>query len=112
MAKGQWTIVSNHGLVLLYLAGHTDSTVRGASDALGITERQVFRIVRDLSEAGVVQIQRRRGRSNVYAVNLDSIFRQPALSPMPLRQLVKALAPSLIDEQMQDGAPGQSRTAR
>ena len=48
-----WTFFSNHSHVLLYLAREPDMPLRSAAQAVGITERAVQRIVRDLEEAGI-----------------------------------------------------------
>jgi len=84
-------------MVLLYLAVHPQSTAREVSDHLGITERQVFRIVRDLEEAHLLNIYRGKGGRNTYGVSMDSTFRQRAISSMRVRQLVKTLAPNLLE---------------
>ena len=97
MARTQWSIISNHGMVLLYLAVHPHSTAREVSGHLGITERQVFRIVKDLEDSTLLNIYRGKGGRNTYGVEMDSTFRQRALSGMKVRQLVKTLAPGLLD---------------
>jgi DNA-binding IclR family transcriptional regulator len=84
-------------MVLLYLAVHPHSTAREVSDHLGITERQVFRIVRDLEQAMLLNIYRGKGGRNTYGVEMDTTFRQRALSGMRVRQLVKTLAPGLLE---------------
>lgn len=84
-------------MVLLYLAVHPHSTAREVSGHLGITERQVFRIVKDLEDSTLLNIYRGKGGRNTYGVEMDSTFRQRALSGMKVRQLVKTLAPGLLD---------------
>ena len=86
-----WTVFSSHGLVLFYLAAHPDATQRAIAGALGITERQVGRVVRDLAAAGMVRA-RRRGRSNTYAVDPGARLRHPTLAHAPLGPLIAALA--------------------
>ncbi len=68
-AKGRrWRLLSNHGLVLAYIARDPGATLRQMAQALGLTERAVYRLVRDLEEAGLIAKQR-RGRRNVYRVD-------------------------------------------
>ncbi len=75
----EWTILSNHGLVLFHIAANPNTTQRELSATLEITERQVGRIVQDLAAAGMLQIQR-RGRRNSYIVNPNAHFRHPTLA--------------------------------
>jgi DNA-binding transcriptional ArsR family regulator len=87
----RWTVFSSHGLVLLCLAATPGATLRRVSDALGITERQVARIVGDLREAGMVTV-RREGRRNAYAVDRRARLRHPTLADVPLGRLLDAVA--------------------
>ncbi len=90
----EWTILSNHGIVLFHIAANPNTTQRELSAALGITERQVGRIVQDLTAAGMLQIQP-RGRRNTYVVNPDAYLRHPTLSHIPLRCIITAVVPYL-----------------
>lgn len=90
-----WTLFSNHGMVLFYLAANPDSTMRDLSDALGITERQIARIVKNLADAEMLWVQR-RGRRNFYSVNPSAHFRHPALAHFPLRQVIETLSQALV----------------
>lgn len=64
----QWTLFSNHGHVLLYLAREPDARLRDVAENVGITERAVQKIVRDLQEGGVISV-RKQGRRNRYRIN-------------------------------------------
>ncbi len=86
-----WSLFTSHGVVLLHLVAAPDSTLRSLSDATGLTERHVARVVKDLAEAGVLEVQR-RGRRNSYAVNGDAPFQHPLLSGVPLRRLLEAIS--------------------
>ena len=86
-----WTIFSNHGMVLFYVAANPEATLRSISDALGITERHVARLVKDLEEAGMLRVER-RGRHNAYAVDPQARLRHPPLSHVPLGRIVEAIA--------------------
>ena len=89
-----WMVLSNHGMVLFHIAAHPHSTLRALSDTLGITERQVARILKDLMTGGMVQIQR-RGRRNFYIVDPDAHFRHPTLAHIPLRPIYETLVPQM-----------------
>jgi DNA-binding transcriptional regulator GbsR (MarR family) len=86
-----WTLMSTHGVVLFYIAAQPDSTMRQMSEALGITERRIAQVVRDLAEADLLVVTK-DGRRNSYSVNLDANFRHPTLSHVKLKRLVEALA--------------------
>ncbi|MDP9366438.1 MAG: winged helix-turn-helix transcriptional regulator [Chloroflexota bacterium] len=89
--RPEWTVFSNHGTVLFYVATNPDATLRQISDAVGITERQVGRIVRNLAEAGMVRIER-LGRRNLYAFNPEARLRHPTLAHVPLGPIIAAIA--------------------
>lgn len=72
----QWTLLTNHGRVLLIIAGDPDVRLRDVAESVGITERSVQMIVADLEDAGYIT-RERRGRRNHYAVNASKSFRHP-----------------------------------
>jgi DNA-binding IclR family transcriptional regulator len=86
-----WALVSSHGLVLACLAAEPDATLRAVAARLGLTERQVGRLVRDLAAAGLLRVER-RGRRNRYAVDPAARLRHPTLAHVPLGRLLAALA--------------------
>jgi len=96
-AKREWTILSNHGMVLLHLAAHPDLTQRELAHTLGITENRVGTIVRDLELAGMIGVER-GGWRNSYRVNPEACLPYPTLSHIPLRRLIEAVTPRLIGE--------------
>jgi hypothetical protein len=69
------------------------------SETLEITERRIAQVVRDLSDAGMVAVQR-VGRRNFYTVNADASFRHPTLAHITLGKFVEILQ-----------APGTTQTA-
>lgn len=92
MASRQWTIITLHGLVLIYLFRHPDSTLRELSETVGVTERHVARIVRDLVMAGVAT-KHKSGLRNSYSLNLETPVKHPVLTRTTLREIVHALSP-------------------
>ena len=72
----QWTLLTNHGRVLLIIADDADVRLRDVAASVGITERSVQMIVADLEDAGYLS-RERRGRRNHYSVNSSKHFRHP-----------------------------------
>jgi DNA-binding transcriptional ArsR family regulator len=71
-----WTFLSNHAHVLVCIAQDPDVRVAEIARRVGIGERAVHRILRDLEEAGYAT-RAREGRRNRYAVHLDRPLRHP-----------------------------------
>ena len=71
-----WTLITNHGACLIYIADHPNATVREIADAVAITERAAARILRNLREDGYLAA-RRVGRRNVYQLDPDLPLRHP-----------------------------------
>lgn len=63
-----WQFLTNHGLVLVYIGGHPESTGLEIAQAVGITERATRKILDDLQAAGYINRQR-VGRRNRYQIN-------------------------------------------
>ncbi len=74
--SADWTFLSNHGHVLVALARDPGATMRDVAQQVGITERAVQLLVRDLSQAGYVHITR-VGRRNRYAIATELPLRHP-----------------------------------
>lgn len=68
--SAQWTFLSNHAHVLICLARKPDLVLREVAAEVGITERAVQRIVRELNEAGAVRLAK-AGRRNRYEIQRD-----------------------------------------
>jgi predicted transcriptional regulator len=83
----RWTLITSHGLVLLYLASHPDATIRLIADELQLTERRVVDIIHDLSSEGLL-IVRREGRRNHYALSQEAHFRHPIAAKVPFKSFV------------------------
>ena len=64
----KWNFITNHGLVLLYISDNPQCTMRDMASALGITERSIQRVLKDLEAEGYVTWQG-TGRGNIYQVN-------------------------------------------
>jgi len=65
---GDWTFFSNYGHVLVCLAKNKRSRLRDVAVEVGITERAVQKIVRDLQLEGFLTVSK-QGRCNRYTIN-------------------------------------------
>jgi predicted transcriptional regulator len=72
-----WTLLTNHGHVLVHVHRNPDARIRDIAAAVGITERATLNILRDLEEGGYLQ-RVPRGRRTHYEVNTSRPFRHPA----------------------------------
>jgi DNA-binding MarR family transcriptional regulator len=82
-----WTLLTNHGRVLLLIASQPDARLRDLAAQAGITERAAGSIVSDLEQAGYVT-RSRTGRRNSYQVHPERPFRHPAEAGHPIGELL------------------------
>jgi DNA-binding MarR family transcriptional regulator len=85
-----WTIISNHGLVLAYIAKHPQNTAREIATAIKITEWTVHKIIAELEKEGYIKRQK-VGRNNVYDINPRSSLRHETLRHIKVEDLLKTL---------------------
>ena len=71
---GDWTFFSNYGHVLVCLARNREARLRDVALEVGITERAVQKIVRDLQDAGYLSVSK-QGRCNRYRINRRKALR-------------------------------------
>jgi DNA-binding transcriptional ArsR family regulator len=83
--------METHGVVLFFIASSPNVTIREMSAALGLTERRISQVIRDLAEAEYINV-RRIGRRNAYSVNPEANFRHPTLSHITLGNFMELLA--------------------
>jgi DNA-binding MarR family transcriptional regulator len=86
-----WTFLSNHGHVLVYLSRNTECLVKDIAVAVGITERSAQMILADLEDSGYITTTR-VGRRNIYALNSRMKFRHPAEANKPISALLNIFA--------------------
>jgi len=67
MSAGGWTFLSNYGHVIVALSTNPDARMRDLADMVGITERAVQQIVRELVDQGYV-FKEKDGRRNRYHI--------------------------------------------
>jgi predicted transcriptional regulator len=85
--QSRWTFLTNHAHVLLCIARNTTATAREIAGRVGITERAVQRILKDLHDAGYLS-HTRQGRQNHYQINAEAPLRHPTQHGRPVRDLL------------------------
>ena len=95
---GDWTFFSNYGHVLVCLARNREARLRDVAAEVGITERAVQTIVRDMQDAGFITVSK-QGRCNRYRINRRKSLRHALESHCSVGKLL-----SLITRP----APGQA----
>jgi len=83
-----WTLFSNHGHVLVCLARNSEARLRDVAMDVGITERAVQKIVRDLQDGGMVSVTK-NGRRNSYRIHRKKPLRHDLESACTLKDLIK-----------------------
>jgi len=83
-----WSLLSNHGHVLLCIARDSNVRVREIARSVGITERAVHRILGELEEAGVIA-RTRQGRRTHYQINEQIPLRHPIEAGHSVGELVR-----------------------
>jgi DNA-binding IclR family transcriptional regulator len=63
-----WSLITNHGLVLAAISKNAKQTIREIGDTVGIRERTAYGIVVDLEKAGYIKIIK-VGTRNTYEIN-------------------------------------------
>jgi uncharacterized membrane protein len=87
-----WSLLSNHGLILVAIARDPEARVRDIAESVGITERAAHRIVADLCVEGFIS-RTRVGRRTRYEIHAERHFRHPALRSEvigPLLEIARA----------------------
>ena len=70
----EWMFLTKHALVLSLIAKQTRITAQELATAIGITERQVRRVIADLFADGYIN-KKRAGRGVRYRINPDLSLR-------------------------------------
>ena len=86
-----WTFLTNHAAVLLYIAEHLDDTVLQIAGACGLRERITASVIADLRDAGYL-IATRLGRQNHYSINTQMPLRRHIHANLTVKNLLDSLA--------------------
>ncbi len=85
-----WLLLTNHALVLYYLARKPLITAREVAQEIGITERAVRKIIADLDAAKYIN-KAKEGRRVRYTINPDAALRKLPQSEVPILDFLKVL---------------------
>lgn len=94
----KWTLFSNHGHVLVVLSRDPDARLRDVAQIVGITERAVQKIVRDLQDGGLVSVTK-QGRRNRYRLHQNQPLRhtlEAHCTTGELLEMVNRRAPGML----------------
>jgi predicted transcriptional regulator len=64
----EWSFLTNHAIVLIYLAKQPGSTARQIASAAGISDRTLRRVITDLSNDGYIT-GKQEGRKSQYSIS-------------------------------------------
>lgn len=107
---GDWTFFSNYGHVLVCLARHPKARLRDVAAQVGITERAVQKIVRDLQDAGFLTVTK-QGRCNRYRINKRKSLRHTLESHCTVGKLLALLARPDRADTVESSAQGVAAVA-
>jgi predicted transcriptional regulator len=85
-----WTLFSNHGHVLFCLARDSEARLRDVAADVGITERAVQKIVRDLQDGDMISVTK-SGRRNCYRIHKKQTLRHDLEASCKIRDLIKVV---------------------
>jgi hypothetical protein len=88
---GDWTFFSNYGHVLVCLARNSEARLRDVALQVGITERAVQKIVKDMQDAGILMVTK-QGRCNRYRINKRKSLRHGLESHCNVGKLLALVA--------------------
>jgi DNA-binding MarR family transcriptional regulator len=87
--SNRWTFLSSHGLVFEYIARHKQNSVEIMSREIGITQRAVFKIMKDLEKDGYIT-RKKVGRNNQYEIHSDLPMRHPLDNGRPVKVILSS----------------------
>jgi DNA-binding transcriptional ArsR family regulator len=85
-----WTFLTNHAIILIFLAKRPLITGRELSRLIGITERSVRNIISDLESEGYMK-KSKEGRQVRYKINPNLPFRHQTHKDKAINILLEAL---------------------
>ena len=92
----QWTFITNHGLILLFISQHQQCTAREMAFTIRATERTVHRVLIDLEKGGYIS-RVRTGRANIYRINWGHGVKHGRVRDLVIGDLINILETSEID---------------
>ncbi len=86
----EWTFVTNHAVVLSCVAKNPRITAREMANQIGITERAVRKIIKDLETENYL-VKKREGRGLCYGIRPKRMLRHPTQRDKEIGLLLKVL---------------------
>ena len=86
----EWTFLTNHALVLSFIARNSQITAVSVAETLGIRERAVRRMIADLEAAGYIG-KEKDGRRNKYFVNSELPLRHRTHHHVAIGEFLRTL---------------------
>jgi hypothetical protein len=105
--QGVRNLYTNHGLVLMRIAVNPNATLSQIADDIGVKERAVYLIVRDLVEAGFIG-KTKVGRRNRYKIDLERALNYRPIPHMTLREQIVGIA-TAMGMHLPEGSNGERR---
>jgi MarR family len=90
MSMAQWSFLTNHARVLLYIGRDPGARLRDIAAGLGITERSAHAIVADLTQAGYV-VKQKDGRRNRYQIEAHLPLAEPGTKEPAIGEVLALL---------------------
>ncbi|PJZ80796.1 MarR family transcriptional regulator [Leptospira meyeri] len=84
----QWNFLSNHAHVLICLSKDPEIRLKDVATLVGITERAVQAIVKDLVEAKILE-KSKDGRRNQYIIQTEQKLRHPLEANHSILELLR-----------------------
>ncbi len=92
-----WSLLSPQGKVLFYIALCPACSVQETAMALGLTERSVWGIIRELRRCDMLRLHL-DNRRHRYSVNLDAPLLHPTIRGLTLRPVLGEIAEKALRE--------------
>ena len=86
----EWTFLTKHALVLSLIAKQPRITAQELATAVGITERQIRRVIADLFAHGYIR-KKRAGRGVRYRINPELSLRHDTHQEIAIGDFLEAL---------------------
>jgi predicted transcriptional regulator len=93
---GEWTFLTNQALVLLEVTRDPQCRISDLAERVGITERTVRSVLKDLIDAGYLQ-RTKVGRSYCYTVRRTGRFRHPRVEALNISDLLDLVPPEAAE---------------
>ena len=99
----RWTFITSHGSVLILIARHKQITARELATILGLAERSVLRIIKELEQEGYIK-KTKIGRRNHYEIVYEQPMRRPEMHHVQVGELIRLLEPTVLPRAQKIGA--------